>query len=519
MTTLSRPASAKPHSPALQTGLIQCEATLQSLGTLQGPPNGLTPIRQGSPLTIADGVKVLVLRPPGQNVEVTLPTGETLYFQGNPTNAQLARSNVIRSKLQLPVWVDVQRLTVQGIPLGVQRLADRVNVRLPDGRVLPFAPKTTNQQIARSGLVREAMGLPPTPKAAAPSAAGFNPAASITYSLTGAVASYNILVSSGMTPKQALLQLPAGFARDVINIGISQVPVNIKNPLLEVAFKGGVGGVLTLATNAVAGKVHAPAKVPGSLNAGMVLTAFTVNGSIVTLNEMRKRGYLGGTPPDKPQDAAQWFRKYAPESAAIGVGVTAGMLPAVVAKGLLNGAPLTPGQVLKAAAMMLMMPTLQGLVANAIVNPPAGGWADTRRFPPGTVAKLQSLASNLSSMGSFVLADKVMSVINSLGKPLSSIQSFSAGASVSMAAWVASLQHAVDLSATGVNLIGRDITRIDEARLALAEVDKLLASPFTHMSNPHPALSAFEASDMRDERIAALRAERARILQMHPSLR
>lgn len=355
------------------------------------------------------------------------------------------------------------------------------------------------------------------------SKAGFNPAATVTYSLTGAVASYNILVSSGMSSQAALATLPAGFVRDLINIGISQVPLDVKNPLLTVAVKGSVGGVLTLATNAAAGKIHPPALPPAILNGGMALAAFTVNGAIVGLKELQSRGYVGGLPPENPANAKEWFHKYGPDSAAIGVGVFSAILPAVWLNGLKTGAPLTPAQLLKAGVMMLTMPTLQGLFSNAIVNPPKDGWLDTSKFPPGTVDKLKGVASALSSVGLYVAADKVWSVISSFGKPMAAAGSaaakWSMGASAALGGWLAALGQATAVMTTGATLIGRNIDDVNQARQSLADIDKLLKHPFTYLSNPNPALNGYEATEARDQGIAGLKAAREQILKRYPELR
>lgn len=327
-------------------------------------------------------------------------------------------------------------------------------------------------QAATGGRVKTWEGLlaqaEKTPGPAPAGKAGFNPAATVTYSITGAVASYNILVSSGMSPEKALATLPAGFVRDLINIGISQFPLDTKNPLLTVALKGSVGGVLTLATNHVAGKIYAPALPDPMLNRGMVLAAFTVNGAIVGLKELQARGYVGGLPPDNPKNAKEWFHKYFPDSAAIGVGVVSAMLPAVWLNGLKTGAPLTPPQLLKAGLMMLVMPTLQGLLSNAIVNPPRGGWLDTSKFPPGTVDSLKAVAGALSSLGLYVAADKVWSVISAFGKPTTAAGSaaaqWSLRASAAMGAWLTALGQAVEVMTTGVTLIGRKVDNVNEAR-------------------------------------------------------
>ena len=381
----------------------------------------------------------------------------------------------------------------------------------------------------------------PVPTEAKSVKAAFNPSAAVVYSLTGAVAAYNNLRAAGMDSKAALLQLPAGFARDVINIGLSQldevqvgslkIPLDSKNPYLKVAIKGGVGAVLTAGTNALAGALHPPAKPPGPLNVGMIIAAATVNGSIIGLGELQKRGYLGGVPPDNPKDWKEWVHKYLPQSAAIGVGVEAAILPAViysnaqkvrmpppqapktwselskVAKYLEEGHPTMNWAGLgKTAALLLINPTLQGLAANLIVNPPAGAKKDP------LMDKVRAAASPAVEVGSLVGIDKLWSM-------LTAGANWSAGASVAGAAYSVVLGQIGDVMTKSGSVIGADIKQPDQAREALKNINDLLAHPAVYLSNPNPALMADEAVQSRDDGIKALKAMREEIYRLHPEMR
>jgi hypothetical protein len=236
-----------------------------------------------------------------------------------------------------------------------------------------------------------------------------NASGTVVYSVLGAVSSFNINKASGLTSKEALAQLPAGFARDLINIGLSNVPLDIENPYIECIAKGATGGVLTVITNAVAGKVYAPAKPTPVMNKGMILAAFTVNGSLTAVNQMQKNGMLGGVPPENPSNWFQWAHKHLFESAAIGVGVYVPMAPASIINKLRQGVPLNRAMLLK-TGWMFALPAGQNLIANIIVNPPKGKVAQATSPPERNggnqgVADLNSRDAYLRGANPFQRAD------------------------------------------------------------------------------------------------------------------
>ena len=382
-----------------------------------------------------------------------------------------------------------------------------------------------NQEVTKAsgGQVKSYKSLMEKAKGnATPGQPGYNPAAAVTYAATGAVVAYNILRSAGLSPKDAAWKLPGSFSRSLITAGIAQVPVKIKDPYLQVAFKGGIGAVLTVSTNMVAGKLHPNAALSPTLNNGMVVAAFTTAGAVVGLKELQKRGYLGGLPPDNPKDWKEWFQKYAPPSAAIGVGLVPPLVIASALNAVKNGRAMTPQQLVVNGGVTLVLPFVQNLLANAIVNPPPNASLDPRKFPPATVDKLKAAANTFSQMGLYVVSDKILNVANTFGKtpPAAGTPAatWSLGASAAGAAWVTEVVEAADVLATGVSLIGRNTKDVNEARKALDEIDKLLKHPFTYLSNPNPALSAYEAIEDREARIAGLKLNRKLILEQHPEL-
>ena len=66
----------------------------------------------------------------------------------------------------------------------------------------------------------------------APGKPGYNPAAALTYAVTGTAVAYNILRSNGLSAKDAAMKLPGSFSRSLITASIAQVPTNIKDPYL-----------------------------------------------------------------------------------------------------------------------------------------------------------------------------------------------------------------------------------------------------------------------------------------------
>jgi hypothetical protein len=356
-----------------------------------------------------------------------------------------------------------------------------------------------------------------------PGKKGYNPLAAVTYAATGMAVAYNLMVTGGLTPRDAAMKLPGSFSRGFITASIAQAPTNIKDPYLQVAFKGGVGAVLTLGTNAVAGKINPRAALPPALNGGMVVAAFTTAGAVVGLQQLQQNGYLGGPPPTNPKDWKEWFGKYAPPSAAISLGLLFPVVGSSVLNSIKSGRALTPGQIAVNAVATLVLPFVQNLLANAIVNPPKDAALDPSKFPPGTADKLKAAANLFSQAGLYVVSDKIWDVVSKFGKPPpaagTAAAQWSLKASVGMAAWATAIGEAANVLGTGVSLIGRDTKDIHQARQALAEIDKLLRHPFTYLSNPNPALSPYEAINPRDERIEGLKLAREEIYKQHPELR
>ncbi len=217
-----------------------------------------------------------------------------------------------------------------------------------------------------SGTVLTLLDAKPQPNGAKPA----NPAGVFVYSVLGATASFNILQATGMTRNEAVWQLPAGFGRDIVNVGLSKLPIEAEHPMLDVVLKGTTGAAMTLLTNYGAYKINKKAEIHPGLNVGMVLTSFTVTGALKSVKEMQKANMLGGLPADQPKNWPEWVHKYFTESAAIGAGVTAGMTPGVMLKAKWSGVPLSRGAILNTIGATFLMPLAQNLVANIIVNPP-----------------------------------------------------------------------------------------------------------------------------------------------------
>lgn len=291
---------------------------------------------------------------------------------------------------------------------------------------------------------------------------GYDPGASLIYSVTGSVVAYNLLRSAGLTSQEALMKIPGSAARSFITASIAQLPTGIKDPYLQVLYKGGVGAVLTAGIDLIAGKVHADAALPPVLNKGMIAAAFTTAGAVVGLNELQKNGYLGGLPPSNPKNWEEWFKKYIPQSAAISVGLT----PPVVIASILNqarsGVPLTPGGIAKNIAITAGLPLLQNLLANAIVNPPGGG-----KPPPWF-----DFMFNAASGAGF---DQVTNAFRSPGAPPTS-----PGNSIGKGLGYALLVEYLKVGGTIGSLALKDIKDINTARQALTEIEELLKHTFVH---------------------------------------
>jgi hypothetical protein len=384
--------------------------------------------------------------------------------------------------------------------------------QMKTGELLPLA--RGDQNAFAKPAPNTASGTAGAPSTASGTKPGTKPIrldAAAVYSLTGAVASYNINRQTGMTRQQALALVPAGIARDVITIGLSQIPIDVKEPQLEVAIKGGIGGVLTVATNTVAGKINSNAWPGHSLNAGMVLAAFSVNGNLVGLRELQSRGYLGGKPADNPKDWGQWFKKYVPEAVAISTGVSSTITPAVAIKQLFEskapgGAPYKWGTVGKTAAATLVLPMVQYLIANAFVNSPKDGKA-AKENPLQTA--LKNISSNVANIGSMVGIDKLASLIKTTPTTGAVNPKFSLGKSTGLAALTVGLAHITDVFATQESLRSKDIRKVESAREALEMIDKLRGDWY----------SQGKSAVYGDGYMTYLDQMRKLIYEVHPSLK
>jgi hypothetical protein len=212
-------------------------------------------------------------------------------------------------------------------------------------------------------------------------AKSINAQSAVVYSVLGAVSSFNINTASGLSRKEALWQLPAGFGRDLVNMGLSQVPLDFKSPYLNVLAKGTTGATLTLGTNALS-SLHPSTKVKPGLGAGMVLASFVVPAGLAALSEARKAGYAGGTAVEKPTTWEQWMKKNFPETMIIGTGVSMTITPAVMRMNkLLGNPPMSKEAVLKTAAATFLYPAAQKLLAEVTVGAPVAANATAQPRP------------------------------------------------------------------------------------------------------------------------------------------
>ncbi len=438
---------------------------------------------------------------------------------------------VFKAKLVERIYTDgagTTRFYVNGkaLPPSITTVeAAKVEARrqMKSGELLPLAlgdqnafSKTTKTRGAGrpTGGTAKPGAAPGTQPSAMPSTKpGVRWDAAAIYSVSGALASYNINRQTGMTRQQALATLPAGFARDMITIALSQFPIDVKEPKLEVAVKGGIGGVLTIATNTVAGKFYSDAWPGHPLNAGMVVAAFTVNGSVVGLRELRANGFLGGKPADNPKDWGQWFNKYAPEAAAISTGVSTAITPAVMYKEFIQGrgvgtAAAKWATVGKTGLATLVLPMVQYLIANAFANPPKDGKAAK---PDPLRTELQKIATNISSLGTMVGVDKLASMMKATPTAGAGTVNpkFSLGKSTGYAALTMGVAHIVDVFAAQEGLRNKDIKNISSAREALGTIERLRGDWY----------SQGKSALYRNGYMEHLDQMRSLIYEVHPSLK
>jgi hypothetical protein len=188
----------------------------------------------------------------------------------------------------------------------------------------------------------------------------------------GAVNSYIINRSAGMTHGEATGAIPAGFARDVVNLGLTQVPLDkiSDNVWLQAATKAAVGAGLTWGTNTAAKKINPAWGVDPIFTGGGMAVSAAIPFALTAVNEIQKRGGLGGVPAADPKDWKEFLHKHAPTAGVIGGSVLTfyGLASALHSK--MNGIPKTKAEWLKFGALATLVPSLQYLATNGVVNPP-----------------------------------------------------------------------------------------------------------------------------------------------------
>jgi hypothetical protein len=299
-----------------------------------------------------------------------------------------------------------------------------------------------------------------------------NPRSVATYTVVGAVASFNVNLSMGMPRAKALALVPAGAGRDVIQAVLAQLPLDFENPYLEVAAKGGVGGVVTVLSNLGAkAKYGATAYPDRHIHVGQVLAAFTVNGAIIGLKDLQKQGYLGGLPPDNPQGLKQWLHKYGGESAAIGLGVGSAMTTAVGGKELINlarGGKFDPKKILVTGVLATGIPTVQNLLGRSL----------TTSLCPAVPAETKNQFSLKTA-----LTDALTYTVGSvMGKKVTSSPVTKLGTMLSFAEGLGVAVIAEQLTLVGTDYKIKqykwdDLKKIDTAREALTDINTVLTHP------------------------------------------
>jgi hypothetical protein len=362
------------------------------------------------------------------NKPVSKPTTKPSVSPTSPTNKTQAPPSVTPaagSKDPRIEWRKTLEREVKASGLGARNVQDLLTnaaynpAKSPKAaalwkRLSDVALKASNGQYGTTsagspgtrGTVLTLLNAKPQPNTGKP----FKPAGVLVYSLLGATSSFNILQATGMTRNEAMWQLPAGFGRDIVNIGLSKLPIEAEHPMLDVVLKGGTGAALTLATNYGAYKINGKAAVHPGLNVGMVLTSFTVTGALKSVKELQKAGMLGGLPAEEPKNWPEWAHKYFSESFAIGAGVTAGMTPGVMLKMKWSGVPLSRRAILNTMGATFLMPIAQNLVANVIINPPRAATQRTKTEAESNHGKRALAAINnrdayLSGANAFQRAD------------------------------------------------------------------------------------------------------------------
>jgi hypothetical protein len=437
-----------------------------------------------------------------------------------PDRMKVLNQRVLQWQAELnyrTLFTDARVDTEKGLGVALSQLSGGKVNSLADLKNLP-AEKRAALETRLDQEVQKASGgdlksyrelLDKASKSHNPGGPGYDPGASMVYATTGAVVAYNLLISAGMTSQQALQKIPGSFVRSFITASIAQAPTGIKDPYLQVLYKGTVGGVLTAGTNWVAGKVNPGAALPDTLNKGMVVAAFTTAGAVVGLNELQKRGFLGGPPPANPKDWDQWFHKYVSQSMAISAGLSPPVVIATVLHQMRSGVQPTPAGIAKNVLITAGLPFFQNLLANSIVNPPGG------REPPAAVGfAVNTLFGMLFDRAAGALGPALGGSSTWLG---------AAGSGVVVAAAAEGMAEGINVLSQFGSMSSKNIHDVDQARQALKEIDNLLGHPYTFLGGDVGVLPFNPFTPPTGSRepqvVQALKQAREEIYKLHPQLR
>jgi hypothetical protein len=398
-----------------------------------------------------------------------------------------------------PADKSASKLTIDGAHVIVLRMRNGlqpVTAVLPSGEQLKFNAGTSDKGIQNSRIVRDKLArLEARPAQVKDESSGKLINKAFVYALTGGVASYNVLRSQGYSPKDALLLLPAGGARDTIQIALSGSKAGDTAPYLEVIQKGALGGVLVFGTNLAAGLVHRDAWPANGMHVAQIATAFTVNGFCVGTRELMK---LTGNPPrDNPKGMDEWLMNVIPQAIATGAGVSVTQGGLVSAQELARGAGAFSPNARQTYMKAFLYPAVQYLIASYFTDGPKLG-ADEKN-------QLNDLQKSLAGVGGYVATDKLTSMIAK--KPGGQ---FNGAQSAKWALGTAALGQVLDLYNSAQSLDKLDVRKLDSATLALEKINQLLEVPAVHIQS-----KVFGGGSY----IRQLESDRDSIYQLHPTLR
>lgn len=347
-----------------------------------------------------------------------------------------------------------------------------------------------------------------------------------------------------MTGRQAAMALPAGVIRDYANRFINLTPTEFNDLRLEFASKAGTGAVLTVVTNTAASALYRKlglkgGDIPPFINGGMILAAFTVNGAIIAGDQLKNK-----LPPEFRKSSAGWAVTTAIDGATVGAGVLGAILPAAVLQEASDraGAALKAGKlqnIVKALdpserALMEKVTTraTQQLLEKAAKSAGLKGWSKAclqMLIYPFVQVVASAVISNikLPNLGdksgaryqaaATQISDTVAGLISTMALTGGGLLTRFRDAAP-MAGWLSTAGDASDVTLTAMQLIGKPVHNIQEAKEALDMIDRLQNSPWTHISNPNPALSYDEAVYSRDQAQEGLQMMRKQIYQDYPAL-